>query len=137
MKTLMVLLLCICFFAQGQQKTDSLQQMNATLPKYEKQWKHRTKVGRILAIAGATLVVSGVIVQATDNDKDHSLISERTLTALALEGSGLLAALTSVPFFIAGQASKNKMLSLQPVVQWIPNEATGKSQPVVGINLKF
>ena len=71
------------------------------------------KTANILAISGGALFVSGLIVAGTDDNK--FLISSQQLAGMGVSMLGVIAAVSSIPFYISANRNESRSLKINPI----------------------
>ncbi len=127
----MVFLLPFMFNAQ-QTNSDEIN-------RYLRKSANKKKTANILLFTGGGLILTGLIVGSSGNQKGSYLISGNELAGVGLFGSGVLSAVASVPFYISAHHNKKKSLKISPVTGIIQlNSITEpKNYALAGLKITF
>ena len=102
----------IAFFFLTAKLCGQLQDKNLRVNQYLQKSLRQKKTANILALSGGALFVSGLIVTGTDDNK--FLISSQQLAGLGISALGVLAAVSSIPFYISANRNESKSLKITP-----------------------
>ena len=130
MKTILLIFLLPVSGIFAGQESNNTQTPNQYLEKSIRQ----KKTANVISITGGTLLVTGLIIAFSDDQKGW-LPSSTTLTGIGIATLGTATALASVPFYISPHSNKRKSVTLSPQMG---NAVIGqKYYPTAGIGISF
>lgn len=106
---------------------------------YLQKSKRQKKTGWILLGSGATLITSGILI-AAGQDEDAV---KAAIPLVFISGTGLVSSLVSIPFFVSSSHNKKRAATLSSTLNWQqgpggPNKGFAcKSFPAFAVKLKF